>query len=77
MSENFNHLSIELFVKSDKKIEQEEQEGGGKKKTDNIIKLTESITSIENLSETSESEDSKYMIKTIAKQLSSKIKDIK
>jgi hypothetical protein len=74
MSEDFNYLSIELFVKSDKKVE---QEGGKKKKIENTIKLTESITSVENLSETSESEDSKYMIKTIAKQLSSKIKDIK
>ena len=79
MSEDFDHLSIELFVKSEEKIE---QEGGNKKnillkKKENKIKLTESITSIENLSDTSESEDSKYMINAIANELLSKIEDIK
>jgi len=51
------------------------QEGGVKKRTKEII-LSDSITSIENLSDTSESEDSKFMIREIAEKLKSKVKDI-
>lgn len=40
------------------------------------IELTESITSIEYLSDTSESEDSKYMINTIKDQLQINLKKI-
>jgi hypothetical protein len=75
-----DHLSIELFVKSDEGVDNKEltvQEGGAKKKKKKRqIILTESITSIENLSETSESEDSKYMIQEIADKLKSDLKDI-
>lgn len=82
MSEDFNHLSIELFVKSDKKIESPLIQEGGKKKELGKLKkiklnLTESITSVENLSATSESEESEYITKTIAKKFITKIEDIK
>ena len=40
------------------------------------IELTESITSLEYLSDTSESEDSKYMINTIKDQLQINLKKI-
>ena len=58
---------LELFIKSDnlsKNIN----------KNSNII--TESITSIENLSDTSESEQSQHIINTISTQLKQKINDI-
>ena len=86
-----DYLSIELFIKPDEVnnkilmnegVVQEDvvqegvvQEGGVKKRTKEII-LSDSITSIENLSDTSESEDSKFMIREIAEKLKSKVKDI-
>tara|TARA_B100001250_G_C19290139_1_gene567174 strand:+ start:214 stop:414 length:201 start_codon:yes stop_codon:yes gene_type:complete len=58
---------LELFIKSDNQAK-------NINKNSNII--TESITSIENLSDTSESEQSQYIINTISTQLKQKINDI-
>ena len=79
MSQDELHLSFELFEKSD--IEQEggnidlndfEQDGGDKK-----IKLSDSITSVENLSVTSESESEQTIInKLIEENLKLKEKPI-
>ena len=64
------HLSFELFEKSD--IEQEggninlndfEQDGGSKK-----IKLSDSVTSVENLSQTSESESEQTVISKLIEE---------
>jgi hypothetical protein len=65
------HLSFELFEKSD--IEQEggsninlndfEQDGGSKK-----LKLSDSITSVENLSATSESESEQTVISKLIEE---------
>lgn len=64
------HLSFELFEKSD--IEQEggninlndfEQDGGDKK-----IKLSDSVTSVENLSQTSESESEQTIINKLIEE---------
>ena len=70
MSQDELHLSFELFEKSD--IEQEggnidlndfEQDGGDKK-----IKLSDSITSVENLSVTSESESEQTIINKLIEE---------
>lgn len=70
MSQDELHLSFELFEKSD--IEQEggnidlndfEQDGGDKK-----IKLSDSITSVENLSVTSESESEQTVINKLIEE---------
>jgi hypothetical protein len=63
-----NNQSFELFIKSNNK-------SNHINKKYNII--TESITSIEYLSDTSESEQSKSIINTISTQLKQKINDIK
>ena len=62
-----NNQSLELFIKSDhlsKNIQKK-------------YNITESITSIENLSDTSESEQSQFIINNISTQLKQKINDIK
>ena len=77
------YLSFELFEKQD----EIKQDGGKKKLNKKVnkkikkeaikeIELSDSITSIEYLSATSESEDSKYMINTIKDQLQSNLKEI-
>ena len=80
------YLSFELFEKQD----EIKQDGGKKKLNKKVnkkvkkevgkqienIELSDSITSIEYLSDTSESEDSKYMINTIKDQLQSNLKEI-
>lgn len=84
------YLSFELFEKPDK-IKQDGGKKKVKKVKKKIskpintntqrlsvedIELTESITSLEYLSDTSESEDSKYMINTIKDQLQINLKKI-
>lgn len=85
------YLSFELFKKPDKitqkggkkdvkkktntkKLSNKKQSLSTKKRED--IELSESITSIEYLSDTSESEDSIHLINTIKEQLLSNLENI-